>query len=347
MADPANSDSPQKQDSLPLWSKWVLGVTATIAAIVLLIWLFVREPIWSTIDVRHAYYAQQHQLALQPTTQVSASLGAFKPAKPRILISQQDIFNDEDQARKTLATIIGGLFVGLGTTVGFLSFLIARQNIETAERKNAYDATLAERKLNTDRYATAVDMLSTNDDNRKSNRVGGIFLLEKLVQDQPEFYSPVMDVLLTYLRDTRLISDIDGNVIEREPITTDVQAALTVVGRINQNKLGNPNNKLLGLHKLNLEYAYLSELNFSYCNFSGTSIAHSTLRDTDLSASIMAPTDFTGAYFIQTVINTTRFAAVNAATNELIYSESLTAEQLKNCVGKPIDLPEKLKSVSL
>ncbi len=263
MSDPANPSASQKQDFLPPWGKWLLGVVALLT-VILLIW----EPGWQTSYLHH------HGSS----------------------VTRQQIFDDEDEARKTLATIFGGIVVVFGSIVGYLNFLNADKSFKLAKKKNADDATLTERKLNTDRYATAVGMLSKPGDAEMATRLGGIYLLETLAKDAEGFYVPVMDVLVAYIRNNRPARNISGDILEYSSYKSDEEAILTVVFR---RIIENEGSYVVDLRDTNLDEAKLTGANLVNANLSNSVARKAILDKVDLSGAVLSNAIFTESSFFE------------------------------------------------
>lgn len=185
---------------------------------------------------------------------------------------KRDVFTQEDRARQTLATIVGGLLVLVGAYMTWKNVQvaeknaeIARDNAETARKvaeQNAETARktikIAEDKQITDRFTAAVTNLSADGPEKMAMHLGGIYALERIARDSPNDHWTVMEVLTAYIRDKRsvdLSSSVELNHLE--PISTDIQAALTVVGRRNVAQDG-PNR--LDFQDLNFSRLELEEI---------------------------------------------------------------------------------------
>jgi uncharacterized protein YjbI with pentapeptide repeats len=145
-------------------------------------------------------------------------------------------------------------------------------------------------------------------------RLGGIYALEAVMNnsEQPQYHQPLLEALCAFVRDKakhRALA-LDrrpvhqplrrGQPIRRrpdrpppaEPITTDVQAALTVIGR---RVAGKGRVDLIGL---NLSRASLSDANLSDANLSGADLSDAFLGRANLSDADLSGADLTIANLI-------------------------------------------------
>ena len=115
-----------------------------------------------------------------PQWQVAWEVAHVQKLKP---IEQ---FNSENEARKTLAQILGGIVVLAG---GFTAW----RNLKLAQEGQI-----------TDRYTKAIEQLGAVDasGNKKLEvRLGGIYALERIAKDSKRDHWPIMEVLCTYVRE--------------------------------------------------------------------------------------------------------------------------------------------------
>ena len=102
--------------------------------------------------------------------------------------SEGDRFRLENEARKTLATIFGGIIL-LGGAYGTVQTMRISQETSRAEQ-----------------FTRAIEQLGAthDDENRTANievRLGGIYTLERLAKTSPEIYHwTIMEVLTGYVR---------------------------------------------------------------------------------------------------------------------------------------------------
>lgn len=115
----------------------------------------------------------------------------------------------ENQYLGTLTQIIGGSAVLLG-------LYFAWGNIETAK-----DGQI------TERFTRAIDQLGNN--NSLGIRLGGIYALERILNESDKDYWPIMEILTAHIRESSPIKS--EHIQKQNKVSLDVQAILTVIGR--------------------------------------------------------------------------------------------------------------------
>lgn len=230
--------------------------------------------------------------------------------------TDENRFDRENYARKTLAQIVGGVFLLGGLYSSVKTFDIQRQN-----------ATLLQEGQITDRFSKAIDQLgavspggSTDEYGRPrinlEVRLGGIYALERIASDSPRDQWTIMEVLMTYVREnspsaeraeqakgTRQPSEMKhlppGAASPQPRVRTDIQAILTVIGRRDVTR-DPPNRKLdlsgaaltgANLTGANLDGAILIKTNLSNANFMDTTLKGADLEDADLEGAALIGTD--------------------------------------------------------
>jgi hypothetical protein len=195
---------------------------------------------------------------------------------PRLQAMRSTVnFERENEARKTLATIIGGAVVVLGIFVSFNTLVLSTEGQIT------------------DRLTKAVEELGSQN---LEIRIGGIYALERIARDSDRDYTTVLEILTAYVRNhaprkaTTVTPDsssrrppIRGKIVPDEPrMSADIQAILTVLGRRRYHD---------EWENIDLSNTDLHNANFSQLNFSGAIFDNS-----DLSGALTFQTDFHRAY---------------------------------------------------
>ncbi len=191
----------------------------------------------------------------------------------------------EDAHRRTLIQALGGLFF---LTTAYLS----RRNLQITENQAV-----------TARFSKAVELLG---DNRLEARLGGIYLLERVAKDSPVDHWIVMEVLTSYIRDKSTGRN------SRSSPPTDIQAALTVIGRretqndlpggqldLSQTNLSQALLMNADLSHVNLKAANLTKANLEGSHLEGANLAQADLHQVDLSSAHLNRADCSRANFNQ------------------------------------------------
>jgi hypothetical protein len=141
----------------------------------------------------------------------------------------------EDNFRKTIGQAVGGAAVLIGAGFAYLQFI--------GQQQAAHDLLIS------NQVAKGFELLG-NKDGQIEQRLGGIYALEGVMNDSEPYRQPVLEALCAFVRNEtqpQLAESVTGKVLEalvktpgagatqhqlQDPVT-DVQAALTVIGRRN------------------------------------------------------------------------------------------------------------------
>jgi len=170
-------------------------------------------------------------------------------------LKQKERFDRINEARKTLATILGGVVLLAG-------FFGTWRNLQVAQEGQI-----------TDRFTKAIEQLGAVYPDGKTKldvRLGGIYALERIANDSERDHWPIMEVLCTYVRE-HAPATAGESPNERPAVSADIQAILTVLGR--RNRSYEKPNQVLNLGEANLSRANLSEANLSGAYFAGQTLA--------------------------------------------------------------------------
>ena len=208
---------------------------------------------------------------------------------------KRDVFTQEDRARQTLATIVGGLAILAGAYMTWQNFQLSRriadQSAETAKK----NIEIAEDKQITDRFAAAVINLSADD--KMSQRLGGIYALERITRDSPKDHWTVMEVLTAYIRDNRS-RDKPRNV---RKLPTDINEILRVILRrdaeLDRDQKQNED-RSLDIYNVDLVGAYLVKAKLKGATMGGTSLEQALLTQADLRNAHLERADLAGAHLM-------------------------------------------------
>ncbi len=174
----------------------------------------------------------------------------------------------EDNWRKTIGQLLGGAAVLIGTGLAYVQWQGTQQT--------AHDQIISQQ------VAKGFEQLGNDN---PVIRLGGIYALEGVMNNSEQYHQPVLEALCAFVR-LNAPSKAAENEPEKLP-ATDIQAALTVIGRRKPGP-GRVDLNFTGLHwaKLTgaeLTGADLSAANLSYARLNGANMSYSDLRATNLS----------------------------------------------------------------
>ena len=121
-----------------------------------------------------------------------------------------------------VATIIGLSLAGLPGLAAFVALIFTFQSVKATN----VQLQIAQQGQITDRYNAAIANLGSRS---IEVRLGGIFALQRLMQDSPRDQSTVVSILCAFVRDQTASNVIPKKNSPVQLAPTDIQAALDVV----------------------------------------------------------------------------------------------------------------------
>jgi hypothetical protein len=272
------------------WWRWGLARLAVAAGIALVGWLIIRAVV---MPGRLAPPLREPDLAGLPDTKAR-----LEATDARIRL-QHDLGNGPLQ----WLTVLAALAVAVA---GF-------QQLAEDRDRASQDRQLTRQGQASERFTRAIDQLGSS---RVETRIGGIYGLDQIAEQNPENTGPVGEVLLAWLNGRpRPDSSPDRLLREYAP---DVQAALTVLTgqrytplvakRLDLQGLGLWGANLLDANLLgtdlrdanllgaNLRYADLRDADLRGADLRGADLRKADLRSADLGNADLGYTDLRGAY---------------------------------------------------
>ncbi len=176
----------------------------------------------------------------------------------------------EDEARRTLAQIMGGAVVLMG-------LYFTWRNVSVVQEGQI-----------TERFTRAIDQLGAINEKGEKKleiRLGGIYALERIARDSEKDYWPIMEILTAYVRE-RSPRKKEGspphkgqsrekNQLPPPKLDADIQAILTVIGRRAQTFEEER-------HRLDLHATDLRGANLFGANLTGVNLREADLAAADL-----------------------------------------------------------------
>ena len=239
------------------------------------------------------WFNQQKQLESFSKQVESVKVNQNFPVEPKDYVAiRRDLITLQNTLNSSVFLLISGLFF-------FVTAYTAWHNFIASEKKQV-----------SERFGKAIDQLGNNE---LGVRVGGIFALEQIAQSSPEEHWVVMEVLASYIRDQSLKgkSVFKPNVEEEthleEPniqavlrnikaelaisVTTDIQAALTVICRRKSSQ--DPKGRVIDLSFCDIRGADLKNAKLSNADLRGTKLSGANLESANLSCAKLQGTDLT------------------------------------------------------
>lgn len=222
-------------------------------------------------------------------------------------LEPEELFQQENEARKTLAQIIGGIIVLGGLYYTGENIEIAQQSASEAQQSAAASRELTRQGQITDRFTRAVEQLGKSDvPGKESNivvRLGGIYALERIANESREDHWSIMELLATYVREYAHRDETKDETTEFG-VKADVRAIIRVLGRrktydeTDQQRLNLGSTDLRGTNfggtnynnalfiNANLNYAVFADAKFKGASFLGAKLKNAEFLRTDLKGAI-------------------------------------------------------------
>jgi hypothetical protein len=212
-------------------------------------------------------------------------------------LDSKDRFDRENEARKTLSQIVGGLVLLIG-------FYFTWQNLIATQENQI-----------TDRFTKAITQLG---DTRLELRLGGIYGLERIAKDSRKDHWPIMEVLIAYVREHARIETPAKPAPNTSPkVAPDIQAILTVIGR-----------RTLTYHNGEDQPLDLSDTDLRASNLRGANLRGAFLRRADLRGAFLR-----GAFLDRADLSEANLAEADLREADLTTATGLSEQQLQQARG--------------
>jgi len=260
----------------------------------------------------------------------------------KAILELKDFFELRNQAIKSvttsiqiLATVFGGIAILFNVYYGAKRAKALEKNA-IAATQNAIAATknadVAEQGQITERFTKAIEQLGSDN---ISIRLGGIYALESIAEYSKKghwserYHWTIMEVLSAFVRENApLKEDLEDKNAEGEQqpqkLRTDIQAALTVIGRRDSEK--DPENQKIDLRNTNLGEANLMNAKLQRADFSGANLRNADLPGANLQGAIFKKADLRGAELFGVDLRRANLIGANLQEAEL-QATSSTAQK--------------------
>jgi hypothetical protein len=212
-------------------------------------------------------------------------------------LKPEERFQQENEARKTLAQIIGGIVLIGGLYYTGESTRIAQKSADDTQKAATESSELTRQGQITERFTKAVEQLGRADIPNKENnlaiRLGGIYALERVANESKEYHWPIMELLTAYVRQNAPRKLNDPNY----ELKADIKAILTVLGR---RKIEyETESQRLDLSGTNLSGLQLKDANLDRVMFNGADLTGATFIKGQMENASFVITDLTSAAFLE------------------------------------------------
>ncbi|MEH1944694.1 MAG: pentapeptide repeat-containing protein [Nostoc sp.] len=217
--------------------------------------------------------------------------------------SNQEKIQYINQALTTLAIIIGGLALiinayytsrlSFGENQSVLTKLLGRtlawnDNIVTDIKSTQQTPE----EIVPERFSKAIEQLGNE---KIETRFAAIYALERIAKDSPKDHWTIMEILAAFIRENASVNQDESQ--ESSKLPTDIQTALTVIGRRDSHK--DPVNQKLDLRNTDLSNADLTEANLSKAILAGANLQWVNFTRANLSEADLSVTYLCGSIFYQ------------------------------------------------
>ena len=256
---------------------------------------------------------------------------------------------------RNLGLVIGGV-IAIGLAIW--RSRVADRQAKTAQRQ----AEIAEGGLRNDRYQKSAEMLGSE---VPSVRLGGIYALQRLAEEDPEQYHvQIMRLLCAFVRhppkneyekaktlreDVHAImeaiairSDVGIKLEEEMPnlYGADLRYARFRDGCLRRLNFSHANLSGADLSGADLSGSWFIKADLSGANLSGADLSNSWFTQADLSEADLSGTDLSNAVLKGTNVSGTKFFVDQLSTLGLGETEGLTQVRLNMACADPNNLPK-------
>jgi uncharacterized protein YjbI with pentapeptide repeats len=213
-----------------------------------------------------------------------------------VSVDALEAFKAENEARKTLAEIVGGCVLIIGAYHAWLQIEATREGLKISQQGQRDTARLAEQGQITDRFTHAVEQLGNP---RLEVRLGGIYALEQIARTSDKNHLAIIELLTTCVRESVPWPPSDRPASESAKQVNAVQAMLTVVGRRDvqgeQPKMGTGKPHWWNLRRTDLRGRALPEAQLAWFDLTDAHLTKADLARAHLEHSDLSEADLEGA----------------------------------------------------
>ncbi|MBN4001374.1 pentapeptide repeat-containing protein [Nostoc sp. LPT] len=216
--------------------------------------------------------------------------------------SNQEKIEYITQALTTIAIIIGGLALilnayytsrlSLDENHSLLTQLLAGTLAWDNNIVNCINQTQpTPQEIVSERFSKAIEQLGNE---KIETRFAAIYALERIAKDSPKDHWTIMEILAAFIRENAPVNrEYEDESLQSSKLPTDIQTALTVIGRRDSYK--DPVNQKLDLRNTDLSNADLTEANLSRAIFVGANLQWVNFTRVNLSEADLSVTCLCGS----------------------------------------------------
>lgn len=250
--------------------------------------------------------------------------------------------------RTALVALGAGFVAGMGLYYTHRShrhaeklYLHSQEQFEHAREKDREQVELTREGQVTGRYVEAIKLLSSGD---LTQRLGGIYALERIMRDSEKDFSTVVKVLAAFVRTS---APLPTTTDESAGVSLDVQAALTVLARRPQVK-----NVTMDLSRTDLRKADLTYANLNGCNLAGSRLEKAKLDYASLNRANLSGANIDKATFSRAQLNGAYLNVSSMVDADLTFASmgdlpvmtsKLFAARLSKYTVAPSDMPAEFR----
>jgi uncharacterized protein YjbI with pentapeptide repeats len=223
----------------------------------------------------------------------------------------------EDNFRKTITQLLGGGAVLIGAGAAYYGTLQTLQvNKDQAQRSEqaAHDLLIS------NQVSKGFEQLGSD---KIVVRLGGIYALEGVMNTSEQYHLPVLEALSAFVRDGTRTGKSDG------PPDTDIQAALTVIGRRADIWSGSPD-----FANAHIPKALLTRADLTGANLVGTDLNGAQLMGAVLNGANLTGANLKGAMLLGASLNNAILDYTNLTGADL-YLARLTGDHVGGIWSNP------------
>ncbi|QMU18523.1 pentapeptide repeat-containing protein [Streptomyces pristinaespiralis] len=202
--------------------------------------------------------------------------------------------------RTTLVAVGAGVIACLG-------LYYTHHSLQQTRARDQQQAELTREGQVTDRYVEAIKLLS---DDHPTQRLGGIYSLERIMRDSEKDHATVVTVLAAFVRQHARLSEVGSGPSQ---LAEEIQAALTVLGRRPERSEA----ARLDLRRTNLRGADLSHARLERARLAGCDLSQADLREINLDNAWLPRANLTGSTLTKATLSGANLRGANLTGAEL------------------------------